>query len=159
MIREDFDTLKQILLSKNYTDDRIVPLSGIMMSYFAFTASTTTMKNITASGEFDLIKDIELRKRIMNTYNSYEMTLKRETILSDFIDEYVIAFFYKNIHFRDFSSINSNFIKEPLFKNIVFGYIVLLDQQIRSYRDNLVKIKLLNEKLNTNTNRTMICSK
>jgi len=150
--KKDIDTLKQILLSKSYTDKRIKALTASMMGLASFSPSITTMENITASGEFELIKDIELRKRIISTYNTYNTTIKLESLLSDYVNKYVTPFFFDNVRFSDFSSIDSDFIKETLFENIVFGYEVLLNQQIRGYQDNLEKIKLLNENLNADLN-------
>ncbi len=120
-----------------------------MMGLAGYSPSITTMENITASGEFELIKDIELRKKIISTYNTYNTTLKLEGLLAEYVNTYVTPFFFDNVRFSDFSSIHSDFIKEPLFENIVFGYEVLLNQQIRGYQDNLKKIKLLNENLKT----------
>lgn len=150
--KKNIDTLKQILLSKKYTDKRIKFLTASMMSLANYSPSLTTMENIKASGEFKLIKDIELRKRIINTYNSYNSTLKLENLLSEYVNKYITPFFFENVRFSDFSSIHSDFINEPLFENIVFGYDVLLGQQIKGYKDNLEKIKLLNEKLTTANN-------
>jgi len=147
--KKNIDTLKQILLSKNYTDKRIKILTASMMGLAGYSPSITTMENITASGEFELIKDIELRKKIISTYNTYNTTLKLEGLLAEYVNTYVTPFFFDNVRFSDFSSIHSDFIKEPLFENIVFGYEVLLNQQIRGYQDNLKKIKLLNENLIT----------
>ena len=153
--KKDIDTLKQILLSKNYCDQRIKILTASMMALANYSPSITTMENITASGEFKLIKDIELRKQIIKTYNSYNVTLKLEDLLSDYVNKYVTPFYFENIRFSDFSSISSDFIKEPLFENIVFGYEVLLRQQIKGYQDNLEEIRMLNEKL-TNANNVYI---
>ncbi|WP_019671180.1 DUF6090 family protein [Eudoraea adriatica] len=150
--RKDIDTLKQILLSKKYDDKRIKTLTASMMGLANYNPSITTMENITASGEFKLIKDIELRKQIINTYNSYHVTLKLEALLLDYVNKYVTPFSFENIRFSDFSSIHSDFIKEPLFENIVFGFEVLLSQQIKGYQDSLEEIKLLNEKLTTANN-------
>lgn len=145
--KKDIDTLKQILLSKKYNDKRIKTLTASMMGLANYSPSLTTMENITASGEFKLIKDIELRKQIIDTYNSYNVTLKLEGLLSNYVDKYVTPFFFDNVRFSDFSSIHFDFIKEPLFENIVFGYEILLNQQIIGYKDNLDEVKLLNEKL------------
>ncbi len=150
--KKDIDTLKQILLSKKYDDRRIKILAASMMGLANYSPSITTMENITASGEFKLIKDIELRKQIINTYNLYNVTLKLEYLLSDYVNKYVTPFFFENVRFSDFSSIHSDFIKEPLFENIVFGYEILLSQQIKGYQDNLDEVKLLNEKLTTANN-------
>ncbi len=150
--KKDIDTLKQILQSKKYDDKRIKILSASMMALANYSPSITTMENITASGEFKLIKDVELRKQIIDTYNSYNAALKLEDLLSDYVNKYVTPFFFENVRFSDFSSIHSDFIKEPLFENIVFGYEVLLSQEIKGYQDNLKEIKLLNEKLTTANN-------
>jgi len=145
--KKNIDSLKQILLSKKYAVERIKTLSASMMGVANYSPSIVTMENITASGEFELIKDIELRKQLISTYNTYNTTLKLESILSEYIDKYATPFFFENIRFSDFSSIHSDFIKDPLFENMVFGYDILLGQQIKGYQDNLVKIKLLNKKL------------
>ncbi|SDC65353.1 DUF6090 family protein [Williamwhitmania taraxaci] len=147
--KNDIDTLKYILLSKNYADKRIKILTASMMGVANYTPSITTMENVTASGEFELIEDIELRKQIILTYNTYNVTLKLESLLSDYINKYVTPFLFENIRFSNLSPINSTFIKDPLFENIVIGYEVLLTQQIKGYQDNLEKIKLLNNKLTT----------
>lgn len=147
--KKDIDTLKQILLSRNYTDKRIKPLIGSMMTMTNFSPSTATMENISASGEFELIKDLDLRKKIIDTYNTYETTIKLEYLVVDYVDKYVTPFLFDNVRFNDFSSINSDFTTDPRFENIILGYDVLLGQQIGGYERNLEKIKLLNEKLNT----------
>ena len=147
--KKDIDTLKQLLLSKKYNDKRIKILTASMMGVEKISPSITTMENIIASGEFELIKDIELRKRIISTYNTYNTTLILENSLRDYVNKYLTPFFFENIRFSDFSSIHTDFIKEPLFENIVFGYDVLLSQQIKGYQNNLEKIKRLNENLKT----------
>ncbi len=146
---KDIDTLKNILLSKRYSDKRIVLLTSRMMAMAAFTSSTTTMENIKASGDFDLIKDMELRESIINTYNFYETTANLEKLLSDYINQYITPFFFENVRFSDFSSIHSDFVKEPAFENIVFGYEMLLKQLINGYHENMKMQKDLNEKLNS----------
>ena len=147
--KKNIDTLKQLLLSKKYNDKRIKILTASMMGVEKISPSITTMENIIASGEFELIKDIELRKRIISTYNTYNTTLILENSLRDYVNKYLTPFFFENIRFSDFSSIHTDFIKEPLFENIVFGYDVLLSQQIKGYQNNLEKIKRLNENLKT----------
>lgn len=147
--KNDIDNLIQILLSKSYSDERIKGFTASMMGLADFSPSILTMENITASGEFELIKDIELRKRIISTYNTYNTTTKLERLMSDYVNQYVTPFFFNNVRFSDFSSINSNFIKEPLFANIVFGYEVFLNQQIKGFQLNLERIRQLNQPLTT----------
>lgn len=145
--KKNIDTLKQLLLSKKYNDERVKAFTASMMGLANYSPSITTMENIIASGEFELIKEVELRKQIISTYNTYSTTLILENLLSDYVNKYITPFFFENIRFSDFSSIHTDFIKEPLFENIVFGYDVLLGQQIKGYQNNLEEIKLLNENL------------
>lgn len=145
--KRDIDTLKTFLLSKSYSDKRIKSLIASMMGMANYNPSTTTMQNISASGEFDLIKDIELRKNLINTYNAYKTTAMLETLVSNYLNQYMTPFLFENVRFSDFSSIHNDFIKDPLFENIVFGYDVLLNQLISGYKENLEKQNLLNEKL------------
>ena len=150
--KKDIDTLKAILLSKNYSDERIKSLIASMMGIASYAPSTTTMQNISSSGEFDLIKDIELRKNLINTYNAFKTTAKLETLISNYINQYVTPFLFENVRFSDFSSLHSDFTKDPLFENIVIGYGVLINQLIKGYEQNLENLNLLNEKLTTANN-------
>lgn len=145
--KNDIDTLKYLLVSKNYDDNRIKQLIASMMMITDFSPTITTMENITASGEFDLIKDLELREIIIDTYKTYSSTLKLEKILTDYVNEYATPYFMKNIRFQDFSSINNDFKQDPFLENIVLGYDVLLNQQINGYKKNLERIKKLDKML------------
>ena len=142
--KTDIDSLKQILLSKNYEDDRIKNLSASMMALSDFSPSLITMENITASGDFELISNLEHRENLIDTYNSYQTTAQYEGMLSDYVNQYITPFFIKNIRFSDFSSLNENYIEKPEFENIVFGYDALLTQKLKGYEANLKKLKELN---------------
>ena len=145
--KNDIDTLKQVLLSKNYEDDRIKNLSASMMALSDFHPSLVTMENITESGEFKLISDLEYREKLIDTYNSYQTTSHLESILSDYVYEYVTPFFFRNIRFSDFTSLHDNFTESPEFENIVIGYDALLSQKLQGYEENLKKLKELNQLL------------
>ena len=150
--KSNIDTLKNILLLKNYDDERIMGYAAGMMGLAQFKPITITMDNITASGEFDLIKDVELRKQLISTYESYNTTQSLEGLLLAYVDKYPTPYFFENIKFSDFSSLGPDFIQDPIFENIVFGYQVLLGQQIKGYQDGLEKINLLQEKLSAAKN-------
>lgn len=144
---KDIDTLKTLLVSENYTDERIPIFIASMMALADFTPVTTTMENITASGEFDLITDINLRENLISAYNSFKTTTKFESMLANYVDKYLTPFLLENLRFSDFSSINSDFKKDPLFENIIIGYEALLHQQVNGYDANLKKLNVLNESL------------
>jgi len=145
--KKNIDSLKQILSSGSYADESIKPLIASMMALADYSPSITTMENITASGEFELINDIELRKSIINTYNTYETTTKLEGLMTDYVNDYVTPYFMENFRFSNFGFIHADLTKDPLFENIVLGYDAMLVQQIGGYERNLDKQNLLHEKL------------
>ena len=63
--KRNIDTLKQILISQKFNDSRIKNLTASMMGLASFIPSEITMDNIKASGDFDLIKDNKLRKKLL----------------------------------------------------------------------------------------------
>lgn len=150
--KKDIDSLKQILLSKNYEDDRVKDLLVSMMAVSDFSPSLITMENITASGDFELISNFEYREKIIDTYNSYQTTSQLEGILTDYVNQYVAPFFFENIRLSDFTSLKENYIKKSEFENIVIGYDVLLTQKLKGYEVNLEKLKELNQLLTTANN-------
>lgn len=147
--KNDIDTLKSLLLTENYHDARIRSLSGSMMAISDFKPSLITMENITASGDFELISNFEYREKLIETYNSYETTSQFETILSDYVNQYVSPFFFENVKFRDFTSIEGNFSKKAEFENIVLGYDALIIQKLKGYELCLEKLRALNKQLST----------
>jgi hypothetical protein len=145
--KKDIDSLKKILLSRNYHDDKVKNLSARLMATSDFNPSTLTMENIIASGDFELIVNLELREKLIDTYNSYKNISQLEGILSNYVDEYITPFFFENVRFSDFTSLNQNFINNPKFENIVIGYDVLLTQKISGYEKSKQKLKALNQLL------------
>ncbi|MBE9469293.1 MAG: hypothetical protein IMY72_13370 [Bacteroidetes bacterium] len=147
--KKNIDTLKQILLSKNYEDDRIKDLPASMMTWSDFHPALITMENITASGDFELISNFEFREKLIDTYNSYQTTSQYEDILSDYAKQYVTPFFFDNVRLSNFTFLKENFVKNPEFENIVIGYDALLTQKLKEYKVNLKKLKELNQLLTT----------
>lgn len=147
--KNDIDSLKLILLSKDYGDDRIKSLAASMMVLSDFSPSLITMENITSSGDFDLISNFEYREKLIDTYNAYQATSQFEGILSDYVNQYVTPFFFENVRFSDFTSLKENFINKSEFENIVIGYDALLTQKLKGYEVNMKKLKNLNQLLAT----------
>ena len=142
-IKKDLDSLKILLIREDYVHKNIKTYVSSLMGLSNFIPVTTTMDNITASGQFGLIKNTELKKRLIDTYKTYKSTIKMDDILMDYVDKYLTPYFFENVRFRDFSSIKGDFIKNPKFENIVFGYEVLLNQQIQHYENAMGEIDAL----------------
>ena len=144
-VKEGLDSIKILLFEKDYDNKNIKNYTSRLMGLSNFIPVTTTMDNITASGQFGLIKDDELKKRLIKTYSTYRSSLKVDEILMDYVDKYLTPYFFENVRFSDFSSIKEDFIKNPKFENIVIGYEIMLNQQINHYKNAIEEIdKLLN---------------
>ena len=120
-----------------------------MLALSYFDPSLTTMENITASGEFELIGDIEFRKNIIDTYKSFKTTSQLEDLLFDFVNQYLTPFFVENVRLSNFTSLKEDYFKGAKFENIVMGYDVLLTQKITGYQKNLENVRQLNQLLIT----------
>lgn len=142
-IKKNLDSIKILLIREDYVHKNIKTYVSSLMGLSNFIPVTTTMDNITASGQFGLIKNTELKKRLIDTYKTYKSTIKIDDILMDYVDKYLTPYFFENVRFRDFSSIKGDFIKNPKFENIVFGYEVLLNQQIQHYENAMGEIDAL----------------
>lgn len=142
-IKKNLDSLKVLLIKKDFEHKNIKTYVSSLMGLSRFMPVTTTMDNITASGQFGLMKNAELKKRLIDTYKTYKSTIDMDDILLDYVDKYLTPYFFENVRFRDFSSIKGDFINNPKFENIVFGYEVLLNQQIQHYESAMKEIDTL----------------
>lgn len=142
-IKKNLDSLKILLIEKNYNHKNIKKYTSSLMGISNFIPLTTTMDNITASGQFGLIKNTELKKSLIDTYTTYKSSLKVDDLLIDYVDKYLTPYFFDNVRFSDFSTIKEDFIKNPRFENIVYGYEVLLNQQIKHYKNAIEEVDML----------------
>jgi hypothetical protein len=145
--KSDVDSLLILLQLKNYDDDRISLSIARMMSIENFSPSITTMENIKASGKFDQIGNIDLRKQLIETYASYANTVMFDQVTMAYTHDFTTPFFFDNIRFSDLSSLNDNFLADPEFENIVIGYLTLLTQQIKGHEGSLEEVNTLLENL------------
>lgn len=153
-VKVKMDTLKQILAAGDYDHKDIESLAVSMMSLASFDPSTTTMDNITASGQFELIRKVELRRDIIDNYKGYKTAKQLEGLVYEYVKEYATPFFFEHVRFNDPASAGKDFLKDPKFENIVYGYAVLLDQQIKGYENSREKGRKLAYRLqSTNKDR------
>jgi len=146
-LKNDIDSLKSLLVSKKYKDPRIAVLSPQMMQFPSFKPITTTLDFIVSSGEFKYISEPLLRMEIVETYNSFEKTVKLEEILSEYISAFVMPVFFNKVQLSTGRLLEPGFYSKAEFENIVFGYDVLLTQLITSYGQSIEKARALNERL------------
>ncbi len=138
------DSLKNMLDIQGFQDVRVASFSNYMMATLRFKPTTVTMENIKASGDFELIQDITLRRALIELYSAYSVLAIVDQKMADFVDRYTTPFFFEKIRFLDFSPIDGDgFLNDPHFENMVLGHDKLLDQQISSYRTTLNKLNAI----------------
>ena len=145
--KDNIDTLLSLLIAKEYNNKKMNLYVSSLMLLANFNPSITTMGNIKASGEFDLIKDIEIRKQLINTYDSYLLTTMFDQIVVDYTNDYITPYFFANVRFTEMMSTELKFLEDPSLENIVVGYVTLTNQQTDGYKESLKQVKLLNEYL------------
>ena len=75
-IKKDLDSLKVLLIREDFDHKNIKTYVSKLMGLSNFMPVTTTMDNITASGQFGLIKNAVLKKLLIDTYKTYKSKRK-----------------------------------------------------------------------------------
>ena len=147
---DNYNAIQKIItmISKgDYKVDTIILYSVRMVYLFEFTQNSIIFETLKASGNFKIISDYELRNKIVEVYNHYSRIEKFDEMYRKYIDDYVIPFMWKNIDMISGKPVNTNFVKQVEFKNVLTGYLLMLTQQLDGYKSGLEKSKTLKEML------------
>ncbi len=145
---DNYDAIQKIvgMISQgDYEVDTIIHYSVRMVYLFEFKQNSTTFGTLKASDDLKLISDFDLRNKIVEVYNYYSRISKFDTMYRKYIDDYVIPFLWKNVDMISGKPVNTNFVKQVEFKNILTGYLLFLTQQLDGYKNGLEKSKDLKE--------------
>lgn len=146
-VNHNIDTLLNLLRTKEKNDWWMKRLTLSMAAQGDYTPSSTILNNITFSSEFATIQDPDLREQIIRTYNSHQAAMKAQNTLSEFVNNQVTPFLWKNIRYSTSEYGSYDFRKDPIFENLVHGYRLLLQQQMDGYNKNLDAITQLEKAL------------
>ncbi|MBN1151541.1 hypothetical protein JXA84_10030 [candidate division WOR-3 bacterium] len=119
-----------------------------------FTPKMSAYVSIVNSGNLNIIRNYDLRNKLVSYYISFEEIKLEEKISNDFAFNTAIPFMYRNIDLLNHKLINSDCIYATDFKNIFIGYFALLQQVLDGYEtlkencDNLLKFWKTNCKVN-----------
>lgn len=145
---DNYNAIQKIvgMISKNdYKVDTIIHYSVRMVYLFEFTPNSIIFETLKASGNLEIISDYDLRNKIVEVYNHYSRIEKFDDMYRKYIDDYVIPFMWKNIDMISGKPLNTNFVKQVEFKNVLTGYLLMLTQQLDGYKKGLGKSKELKE--------------
>ncbi len=147
---DNYNAIQKIvgMISKNdYKVDTIIHYSVRMVYLFEFKQNSITFETLKALGNLQIISDYDLRNKIVEVYNHYSRIEKFDEMYRKYIDDYVIPFMWKNIDMITGKPVNTNFVKQVEFKNVLTGYLLMLTQQLDGYKKGLEKSKELKEML------------
>ncbi len=148
------DTLKQIMLKEAYYDRRLTLMTPSLLNSINYRPSIITMENVKESGDFELIKNYQLRKKIIIAYESLQNLKEQEVVLRDYVKNLIRPYFFEKIRYRDFYPVDdASFVSDHRFENMIIGYGILLKKQTRAYKDVMSKLQNLKEGLESNSKR------
>ncbi|MGD1890671.1 MAG: hypothetical protein ACFB15_08755 [Cyclobacteriaceae bacterium] len=146
--REVADTIKALVTTKRFSDTRLGTTSPIMTNFVFYRPLATTMENIKESGDFELIRDYTLRKKLINTYKLLENTGINERVTEDYIHDFINPYFFNKVRFSTNYPIDpADFITDHRFENIAVAYSNLMTNQIIEYESVLEKLYNLQQSL------------
>jgi len=110
-----------------------------IISIYKFEPHTGTYTDITNSGNLNLIRNLELRTKIVDYQQSVEGVEFVDSHFYQFFNDYITPFV-----FEEFDVLNGKFLDEEVygsikFKNIFAGYLAMVQQRRMAYIDLLDK--------------------
>ncbi|RPI70576.1 MAG: hypothetical protein EHM47_11860 [Ignavibacteriales bacterium] len=138
-----------MIAQNNFQTDTIIKNSVRMAYLFEFNQNSVTFETLKTSGNIQIISEYDVRNKIVEVYNHYSRIKKFDEMYRKYIDDYVIPFLWKNIDMITGEAVNSNFVKQVEFKNVLTGYLLMLGQQIDGYKLGYEKSKELKEMFNS----------
>lgn len=113
-----------------------------------FTPQRTTYESLKSSGRIDLIKDFELRNRVIEIYEqSYRGSSEYDLALSEHVRDFVKPFYIKNVKFKSAFALEDDFLRMSEFRNITFSYRYLFQAKNRFYTNVLTQVTELKDDL------------
>ncbi len=142
------DTLTLLMRKEIYSDGRLKLMTPSLLKSVKYRPSTITMENVKESGDFELIKGYQLRRKIITAYESLDNLKEQESVLNDYVRDLVRPYFFEKIRYRDFYPVDDvNFVKDHRFENMIIGYGILIKTQMEAYTDTMSKLQDLRKEL------------
>ena len=129
--------------------DSAVILFQDILTIPKFYPQSNTYESIKYSGNLNLISDYNLREEITNYYESFTTINSQQEMTVEFINNYATKFVFKNINILNRQIINKKNVDFNEVNNIIVGYYVLLEQNIKLEKEIVIRNKELLKKLSS----------
>ncbi|MCK8521639.1 hypothetical protein M0D21_08665 [Aquimarina sp. D1M17] len=148
------DTLQHIMRIGNYADQRLSRWSPSLLNAINYKPTLITLESIKESGDFELIKNYELKRKIITAYESLVHLKEQELVLNDYVKNITRPYFFEKIRYRDFYPVDDEgLIRDHRFENIIIGYGLIMRNQIQGYDSVMVNLLNLKDELSGYTNK------
>ncbi len=104
---------------------------------------TGTYENITNSGSLNIIRDYNLRKQIVEYYNTISGVGFIENYFYEYFSDFVMPFVFSNFSVLSGRFSDPQVIHSIQFQNVIAGYFSMVQQRKKAYEGLLEKSYLL----------------
>ncbi len=135
--------LKNLLLTEELAQKIVKEI--LYLEWFA--PANDTYEDIKNSGNLNLVSDFKLKERI-SSYYKYLIEVKNvEQFYKDHMNNYGFPLLYKNYHLLKLEFISKKSYQNLEFTNMYLGTIAFLQQNIKVYKEAIVKNRELKDEL------------
>jgi hypothetical protein len=148
--KQHTDGLARAIFSQNLENDSVI-LQGVISLYvhIPFNPHNATYKSLIGSGQLDLIRDIELRKEVIDVYETHYKNLIQ---LDDFMREQSfnnkVPYFQEKLVYKRGGIANKEALYENKFINLIFSTQYFWEEKINTYQQTLESAEELLQKIN-----------
>jgi hypothetical protein len=122
--------------SGSATIDSAAVLVSTILSISTFGINSSTYESMKYNGTLNLIRNFELRQKIVNYYESFEGYADQRQISIDFMYDYVAKFAIENMDFTKNNTIVTPDVKLSYVNNIILSYYSFLSSNLQ--RQNII---------------------
>jgi len=151
-VAEDFQNLSEVLTAnerklnkisqsirkiqtKTLPEDSALVLLGDILSNVVFYPRATTYESIKYSGNLNLIRNYELREKIVAYYESFGDYKLQQQLSIDFTYDYAVRFAFDHIDLATNRLLDRNSSRLTSLHNLILAYSVLLEQNVRNEKN------------------------
>jgi hypothetical protein len=152
-IKNNSEIVKQVeaflgkMMKGEITEENLLSEVGSMMHYDYFSPDDFTLSSIKASGDFRLLRDPLVKRKILQLRRAYDEIDVLQQNFQKALDSQIVPMFIENIDMTRGKVINPDFIKDHRLANIAGYTISDLNGRIAWYKKTLKIAQSLDELL------------
>lgn len=147
-IRNKIENLMVQLLAQQLTKENFPNKANILMNYDYFSPDDFTLSSIRESGDFRLLQDIEIKRKIIQLKRAYDNIYVLQDNFQKALDNQIVPMIIKNVDLINDKLVNEDFLNDIQLSNIVGYSLNDIKVRIKNYKYSLEiaqELKLLLE--------------